>query len=1462
MTATAGVPHGRVPGYLGRVLDDIGDPVGTCFQVAPGALVTAGHVLDYIGAAADDPCVLVDPLAGGDRFQASVVRVDPLRDLAVLTCDVRLPAVAGPLTATDRMVMRTPVTATGHAVLEDWGSTYRFLTAPGEWAGGITRDDAVPLGRMTSSSVMPGMSGAPVIRDSDGAVAGVVSGRYNSADGWLQGTVWVARTEDLAALLDGITSVTMQQVPPSEPVDVVLAVTGGQVRLTGGGIDVSADHGGVRPSMVETVDETRRSRLSLPARSQAEAPASAGELLLSRAGRLLGESFLPGPIRGELGKVLAAAEREHQPVRIGLAMPPELAGLPWEALPSPDGRGPLALHPLISLYRKSEAVAVRLLPGPLRIVVAIAAPDAGGGAVVDYDRELRNVLAAVRGARQDAADVRVVPFATISAIRQELDRGPAHVLHVCGHGSPGILNLENDDGSARPVTADDFANQAVPPGRMPPVVVLSGRYTDAAGSQGGVSFAARLCQRGAAAVIATDTSVTDTCATRLLARVYGVLARPRDPGVLTALSDARRQVQAELETSPAARDGELAALGEWAAVTILAAAGSVPVLDPERTARAVPQPSRPRIAGLVGRDDRYFVGRRPERRHWAANLTGPALAGIVVHGIGGVGKTMLAAEIAARVRDREPGRMLVSLTGPLTLEGLLGAVISAARRELLVRGHDDAAIQALDVAGRADLPWRDRLGILRDHVLDHLPVLLLLDNFEENLRPGSDARYMVGDEVLAGLLAAWAADPGRSRLLVTCRYRFALPGGAERALSFRQLGALSRAETMKLAWSLPALDRLDEGQLEHVWRLAGGHPRSLEYLDALLSGGEARYPDVTARLSAAISCRLSGVGRGRWLAARAGLDAALAETVALAADDVLLDNLLARLAEVPGAAELLLGVSVYREPVDSNAVLFQARQPDPDAEDIPGRETASRQIANTLAAAGITEDEAFDLATVPGHVRAQLAPPIAELPGPSVPPHRSGPGMPGQIAACQATSLLTIGEDGGEPRFFVHQWTATELAGRAARQADQQLAGAHRRAAGYWRWRVRVWPQDRAAGVHDLLEARHHLLQAGDIEDASQVTEWACGQLHTWGAWDQEASLIHDTLARLSGDSPRQAAWIHQLGVLAYARGDYSEAARQYQRALGVFERLGDQAGMAVVCYRLGVLAYAGGDCDEAARQYQGAVGIDERLGDQAGLATSYSQLGDLEKERDGLSPRPPGLYDSRLLTIEDRPPDQRVSSDHHSRVFILASVKMYREGLTQCLGRTGSISVVGESADPASALTAITDIRPDVVLLDLGMDDGPRVACKIRDDLPGTRVVALAVSGLSSDVISWAQAGISAFVTQDQTLSELVATVLRTSQGEVVCPQTVVAGLLDGLAAKARERAPAMTDLHGRLTAREEQIAALMEAGMSNKEIGRVLSISLSTVKNHVHSVLCKLGVEHRFQAGRKFRSLGDLPR
>jgi hypothetical protein len=325
------VTAGPVPGYLGRALDADGAPVGTCFQVAPGVLVTAWHVLSAIGAASEDAEVQVDPLAGGPPLASVVQRLDPLRDLAVLTAVDQLSAVTGELTPTDQIPLRTQVSVTGHAVVDDPGHTYRSLDAPGEWAGGTTRDDSVPVGRMTSRDVVPGMSGAPVIRDGDGAVAGVVSGRYNSADGWLTGTVWVARTEDLLPLLDGLADVTFRQPLPVGPVDLLLTVTADRVRLTGAGADVTAEHGGIRPGLQEAIHETRRARAmaGLPVRTQTETTERSGHLTLSRAGELLAESFLPQPVRVELGRVLTAAKRAHQPVRLGLTVPRN----------SPDCRG-------------------------------------------------------------------------------------------------------------------------------------------------------------------------------------------------------------------------------------------------------------------------------------------------------------------------------------------------------------------------------------------------------------------------------------------------------------------------------------------------------------------------------------------------------------------------------------------------------------------------------------------------------------------------------------------------------------------------------------------------------------------------------------------------------------------------------------------------------------------------------------------------------------------------------------------------------------------------------------------------------------------------------------------------------------------------------------------------------------------------------------------------------------------
>jgi hypothetical protein len=1125
--------------FIGRVLRSDSTSAGVCFQVAAGVLVTSCQVLDDIGAATTNALVGVEPLAHGKTFAALVKHVNPVQDLAVMVAQGGLPATARSLVRTDQLPPGTScVIVTTDARLVEGSQSRRFQTAHGEWAGGTTWDDAVPLGLLTLTTAVPGTRGAPVIRRSDGAVAGVVSGRLADTDGWPSGTVRVARTEDLVPLLTGIADVAFEEISSVQAVDLVLTVDEDMTRLAGPGINISAPHGGVRLGLTEAVEEVRRvrARRGSVSRSQLITQARAAQLSLARAGSMLASSFLPPPVASELRRVLQGARHVRAQVRLGLAVPQELAGLPWECMPDPLDRLPLALHPLISLYRQVEAGAPRGLPGPLRIVVAIAAPDDIRGGALDYESELRNLAAAVRSARQAAASVRVVQFATPEAIHAELAREPAHVLHISGHGHPGLLDLENDDGSVRQVSAQEFLEEAVPPGNMPPLIVLAACHTAVTAAEGGPSFAAELCQFGAAAVIGAEASVTDRYATRLLARLYGTLAQAEEPDVVAAFADARRAVQRELGESADKRDRSLAALDEWAVLTVLAGSG-IRLFDPKVIIPVAAPPTRQRIAGLGLRDAGEFVGRRREQRYWHRDLIASPGAGLVICGVGGIGKTALAAEITGQTLNDDPLRVLVSFTGAVTIDGVLTAITSELRTALLARDQiDDQVKRALAVASRAELGWQHWLTVLREHLLGRVPLLVVLDNFDDNLQRAGTG-HIVRDENLGSLLAMWIASPGRSRLLVTSRFAFTLPGDAQRGLSFRQIGPLSLAEAMKLAWSLPALDHLSRSQFDRVWRLVGGHPRSLEYLDALLSGGSAHYPDVEARLTAAVSARLASASLSEWAAARTCLDPAIAEVVSLAAADMLLDDLLTRLREIPGAEDLLLGASVYREPVGIAALLFQAGEADEVAVYDPDYQTAQDCITEILGDSGVAEGEALDEANLPPTIQALLTPHLEVLRRLPRPPFRARPGLPALLEACQRTTLVVVGDDPDESKYFVHRWTATQLARGASSSDDPGLRRAHRQAAKYWRWRFEVWPQDPSADMHDLLQARHHLFQAGDVEEALQLSEPICDQLHTLGAWDDELSLIQDTITRIPSQSPHRSAWMGQLGILAQARG-------------------------------------------------------------------------------------------------------------------------------------------------------------------------------------------------------------------------------------------------------------------------------------------------------------------------------------
>ncbi len=392
--------------------------------------------------------------------------------------------------------------------------------------------------------------------------------------------------------------------------------------------------------------------------------------------------------------------------------------------------------------------------------------------------------------------------------------------------------------------------------------------------------------------------------------------------------------------------------------------------------------------------------RSAERRRWSAELTSPATAGLVLHGVGGIGKSALAAQIAERVGRLEPDCVTTILSGEVTADAFLAGVAAALRRHPKAAARGGSTAEAVAAAGRTELPWAQRFALLRRRVLDQVPVLLVLDNFDDNLSLEAGT-CTIRDPSLIELLTSWADPPHRGRVLITCRHRFAVPETAASRLGFRHLGPLSRSGAIELAMSLAALGLLGEEELDRAWRLLGGHPRAMEYLDALLLTGDTRFTALAERIAGAIEEHADRPAGRHGLAAPTELPLPTAETAALAVADLLLGDLFDRLsAEAQG---LLISASVYRAPIGRDVLLLPVGQYSP----------------------------------------AELA---------------------GLLDECRATGLLAADPADDPPSAFVHRWTAFELHRRLAeRQRGGEVIEAHRRAAEYWRWRITACPHDHRA---------------------------------------------------------------------------------------------------------------------------------------------------------------------------------------------------------------------------------------------------------------------------------------------------------------------------------------------------------------------------------------------------------------
>jgi DNA-binding NarL/FixJ family response regulator len=169
-----------------------------------------------------------------------------------------------------------------------------------------------------------------------------------------------------------------------------------------------------------------------------------------------------------------------------------------------------------------------------------------------------------------------------------------------------------------------------------------------------------------------------------------------------------------------------------------------------------------------------------------------------------------------------------------------------------------------------------------------------------------------------------------------------------------------------------------------------------------------------------------------------------------------------------------------------------------------------------------------------------------------------------------------------------------------------------------------------------------------------------------------------------------------------------------------------------------------------------------------------------------------------------------------------------------------------------------VGEVGPDVVLLDPAAAESIALIRQLAALAVGVKVVALASSEAELDVIAYAEAGVSGFVTPEESLADLVATIVRAAHGELVVSPQTAGSLLRRVTSLSAEHPEASRGEP--LTARELEVVRLLDDGLSNQQIAQQLQVELPTVKHHVHHILHKLGAASRGEAVSRLRQRGVL--
>lgn len=202
-------------------------------------------------------------------------------------------------------------------------------------------------------------------------------------------------------------------------------------------------------------------------------------------------------------------------------------------------------------------------------------------------------------------------------------------------------------------------------------------------------------------------------------------------------------------------------------------------------------------------------------------------------------------------------------------------------------------------------------------------------------------------------------------------------------------------------------------------------------------------------------------------------------------------------------------------------------------------------------------------------------------------------------------------------------------------------------------------------------------------------------------------------------------------------------------------------------------------------------------------------------------------------------------------RLLIIEDNRLLRDGIFSILKPHKDIVIIAASGDSRSTLVKIKQLKPNVVLLDLGLrsQNSLHVVEIVKKDFPLAKIIVMDLAPVQADILQYVKAGANGFILKDASLNDLLITIRAVADGSTILPPLLIDSLFSQIVEHAVREGKTKIKAAVRMTSREREVILHLGEGMSNKEIGQKMRVSTYTIKSHIHNIMEKLALHTRLE-------------